>query len=763
MVTTNNNPVTPDIRELRSQQAQTSKFLSQLRAEFQKQNQTIQGLLNTRANTPAAPVGNQLWNGEIGHSVNSWHDSSYVTTDKADEAAWWFSHNKPATLHTFVDADVDIFVDDITIVGHGYTTGQTVDLFNTGGALPIPFAVATTYFVIVLDVDTIQLASSVANAFAGTEILITSAAGGGTHTIQEKLVSTDARTSATSNTLKKTDHTTYDARYSRWSGTNGWAELTGTMGVEQIMPANFVDATTPLARVSLIAAKKSSFIEIPDDCLMGCGIWDNTSAQRKFLEGDLGFTAEVVGTPAATVERRYRILTTSDRGYSILSPEITLAAAPRDGSFTSTVNVSIGWRQQAGQLQVDIYEYLPNGGDGVSAAQYRLVTQISAATSFIHQGDFLEVVAGYPTSTSVVRNATFFTEEDELPALATNGVSSSWDTINFPIGVPNNYNKANTTDRQWLRIWLTVALNLYIEGCTTDGSTTITIPTGAVDSSALASGGYGTGAGSLYAGLVAEVYDSSDALITTTTISSVTSDTALVLGTSVAAGSDRKLRIVAGGFHGIYLDKIHLGFQQNTSYSPNPLDVRVLQPVAAPTSSTQGTVGTGGSGGGIETCIAFDMPVKLASGEWVEVGTQTDKLGVLWAAAGLRPNALVKLRPGISRVRWVVAKNGVWLRATDTERFTVAPNDFDGTPLYRLRVGDPIMTEIDDRIEQSTIKWISPYLPEETVFTPSLTTNNLFIAGFMRLSWWKRLWNRIAHRRQVKGGFILHNAKPLPE
>ena len=42
-------------------------------AQLQAQNQTIQGLLLTQANTPPVPVSNLLYNGELGHSVFTWN------------------------------------------------------------------------------------------------------------------------------------------------------------------------------------------------------------------------------------------------------------------------------------------------------------------------------------------------------------------------------------------------------------------------------------------------------------------------------------------------------------------------------------------------------------------------------------------------------------------------------------------------------------------------------------------------------------------
>jgi hypothetical protein len=82
---------------------------------------------------------------------------------------------------TFVDGDVTTATDLIAIAAHGFTTGLKVAA-TTDGVLPAGLS-ATDYYVIVVSSGTIKLASSLANALAGTAVDITAAAGGGTHTL----------------------------------------------------------------------------------------------------------------------------------------------------------------------------------------------------------------------------------------------------------------------------------------------------------------------------------------------------------------------------------------------------------------------------------------------------------------------------------------------------------------------------------------------------------------------------------------------------
>ena len=83
--------------------------------------------------------------------------------------------NTPAAA-TFTAAVTDI----CTSTAHGFYTGLK-GRGTTTTTLPAGLALATDYFVIVLTADTYKLASSLANALAGTAVDITGT-GTGTHT-----------------------------------------------------------------------------------------------------------------------------------------------------------------------------------------------------------------------------------------------------------------------------------------------------------------------------------------------------------------------------------------------------------------------------------------------------------------------------------------------------------------------------------------------------------------------------------------------------
>lgn len=71
-----------------------------------------------------------------------------------------------------VASEVDVTNNTLAIPSHGFVVGLKVR-FTTTGTLPAGLALATDYFVIVVDSDTIAVGSSLANALAGTRVDIT--------------------------------------------------------------------------------------------------------------------------------------------------------------------------------------------------------------------------------------------------------------------------------------------------------------------------------------------------------------------------------------------------------------------------------------------------------------------------------------------------------------------------------------------------------------------------------------------------------------
>lgn len=82
---------------------------------------------------------------------------------------------------TFTSGNVSTGTDNITLSAHNFVTLDKVRL-TTAGTLPAPLTAGTDYYVINVDANTIQLATSVANAIAGTQVDLTTA-GTNTQTV----------------------------------------------------------------------------------------------------------------------------------------------------------------------------------------------------------------------------------------------------------------------------------------------------------------------------------------------------------------------------------------------------------------------------------------------------------------------------------------------------------------------------------------------------------------------------------------------------
>ena len=112
------------------------------------------------------------------HSVGA-----YVRSGESGALVTHHSLQKPnAITFAFVDADVIVGDDSITEASHGLQTGDKIQL-TSSGVLPAGLALATDYYVIRVDANTIKLAISAHNAEWNIPVDITAAAGGGTHTV----------------------------------------------------------------------------------------------------------------------------------------------------------------------------------------------------------------------------------------------------------------------------------------------------------------------------------------------------------------------------------------------------------------------------------------------------------------------------------------------------------------------------------------------------------------------------------------------------
>ena len=93
-------------------------------------------------------------------------------------------------LHDFVLADddvdtVDFANNELDLTGHAYATGDGPVQLTTTDTLPTGLALATDYYISVVNANTIQLHTTWADAMAGTNAVTFSDVGVGTHTIED--------------------------------------------------------------------------------------------------------------------------------------------------------------------------------------------------------------------------------------------------------------------------------------------------------------------------------------------------------------------------------------------------------------------------------------------------------------------------------------------------------------------------------------------------------------------------------------------------
>jgi hypothetical protein len=100
---------------------------------------------------------------------------------------------KVATIVTNA-TDVSVVDDEVTITDHGFITGDKVTWTKGDVTISTNLTNLTGYYIIKVDTNTFSLATSAANAAAGTPIIVLTATGtGGTFTLTNYTVSESTR------------------------------------------------------------------------------------------------------------------------------------------------------------------------------------------------------------------------------------------------------------------------------------------------------------------------------------------------------------------------------------------------------------------------------------------------------------------------------------------------------------------------------------------------------------------------------------------
>lgn len=141
------------------------------------------------------PNANVKWVGQGGKLPSTpWISAKLMTTRGFGSDELRFEENPLALEDDDVDG-VDADADTLTVGAHAYGVDPYADddakiravgpiRFTTTGTLPSPFVIATDYWLVILDADTVMIATSRANAVEEVPVVIDIVDGGvGTHTI----------------------------------------------------------------------------------------------------------------------------------------------------------------------------------------------------------------------------------------------------------------------------------------------------------------------------------------------------------------------------------------------------------------------------------------------------------------------------------------------------------------------------------------------------------------------------------------------------
>lgn len=246
---------------------------------------------------------------------------------------------------------------------------------------------------------------------------------------------------STSSTLIADEH----SAYSSTAETPVWDRVNGRFLIGHTSTA--YDVAAPLSRDFVFPGQRyyvyfETILLDETTSLEGaefyCGFWDNTSGQRKWIEGsDFTPTASIYGA-GGTRTLTYKILAATDGNEEILSVAVTVANAPN--TLTATNHVRLSFAGAPGFISFKIYRF-----DGTT---YRQVGEVrnSIDLQFYDMDDNAGTLeTGFPVVSGnrpIAREAT----------VGLTAVTSGYTVHTMVIQVPTTYNRSNTTNnQQWLR------------------------------------------------------------------------------------------------------------------------------------------------------------------------------------------------------------------------------------------------------------------------------------------------------------------------
>lgn len=690
--------------------------------EVSNLRQQFDALVLNPATVVVPPSVNQMRNGSYSHSWASWYNTG-LTNNTNLECFPWYSQPTTASqpmltgnaydgnnIIVYNAANVNTGTDTIDLVAaHWMITGTPIR-FTTAGTLPSPIVINTTYYVIAVSSTTIQVASSLANAIAGTEIDLTTA-GTGNSTVNFSYA------------LKESLNTTYSSFFSDWDWVSGTARLNGVTDVSAPFSTLTVDPSySYFAGITCVRA--TEYITCSPDVRIGVGIYANSTAKAgwDWVYGPFTPTAEVFnGTDTSTTSRDYVIHAITDRGFTVQSPPITVATAPSTANFASGGRVVISWPQvlNYGITSYDIYR-------NTGGTYLKLVSIVTGQLTYI-DNDVGTAAAGYPSATFDELVAFTATQEGTVQALSYSGdpLVNQWGTIPFAIRVPYNYDKSDTilAYSYWIRF--------YITGQNANGRLDLQVDDGVVtlsDATLTSAAGQFSSTDPNMTGLDITVTSGSN--VHTTTIASVTSATEIELTDAwpYASATDCTVYIEGGApSHPILMDLTFLDYRAGTGFAPNSEDIspsRGIPPVQ-PNGSTQGGSGSGGSGGdGGIRCVSWEENVLTENG--VVLGRDLTK-GMRLPNGYGSLNQIHEVRYGLADIWLVEAENGVQLQCTLSKQIYTSKTK--KKRVDKLKIGDIILTYMDGEIVPSPTRLKAKIQTKAPVVQIGLKPDEHFLAG----------------------------------
>jgi hypothetical protein len=184
-----------------------------------------------------------------------WSSSDYLTTPDLLVGRRGAANLRLGAADAAASATVTITIATpgvVTWSSHGLSTGTPV-IFSTTGALPTGITSGTTYYVIAVDTNTFRIATTLANALAGTAVN-TSGSQSGTHTGQRGAIT---QTSSVQSVVAGT--TNFPGADKIITGSQGTGNATGGSIIFQVAPAGSSgSAQNALATALTITADRNS-------------------------------------------------------------------------------------------------------------------------------------------------------------------------------------------------------------------------------------------------------------------------------------------------------------------------------------------------------------------------------------------------------------------------------------------------------------------------------------------------------------------------